>query len=210
MANMQVQVSNPVTTGTADNQAPVTALAGRQNDLLVTELHGKRYSANYRGNLYAANAVTLTIPVVASALVSVFTLWNPPASGINMEITRVDYAQVVTATVINGLGWYASSAALTAAGTFTTAGTPFSKNIKSNANNKGQFYTAYTHSGTPTLVDIIMGWGSTSGNQAGSLFKVYDGELILPPGIAMSLAMTTGAGTASAADVQVEWHEWPV
>lgn len=200
-------VQNPVTTGLADGSNQ-NFILGRNADLLVTEVHGKRYTANFRNNLFAANVNGVTIPVVASGLVSVFTLYNPPGSGVIMEITRLDYAQIVTATVIDALGWWASSATLTAAGTFTTQGTPFSKNIKAPVNNKGLFFSAYTHSGTPTLVDVITGWGSTAGNQSLPTFKVYDGELLLPPGIAMSLAMTTGAGTASAAVVQVEWSEW--
>lgn len=202
-------VQNPVTTNLPDG-SDQNFILGRQADLLVTEVHGKRYTANYRNNLFAANVNGVTIPVIASGLVSVFTLYNPPGSGVNMEITRLDYAQVVTAAVINALGFWASTAALTAAGTFTTAGTVFSKNIKNPPLNKGLFFSAYTHSGTPTLVDVITGFGATTANQTGPLFKVYDGEIILPPGIAMSLAMSTGAGTASAAVVQVEWSEWGV
>jgi len=202
-------VQAPSSTSAVDGSNPIQ-LFGKQADGIVSEYHGKYYTANYRGNKFFANVNGVTIPVIASGLVSVFTLWNPPGSGINMELIAVDYAQIVTATVIDALGWWFSTPALTAAGTFTTAGTVRSSIVRGNANNKGTFYSAYTHSGTPVLCDVITGWGSTAGNQSLPTFKTYDGRLILPPGIAMSLAMTTGAGTASAAVVQAEWMEVPV
>lgn len=211
MADISPKYGNPVTTGSGADAASDVAFMGKQKDLYVSEIHGRYYTPNYRGGLFAAFANGVTVPVIASALVSVFTLYNPPGSGVNMEVVRTRYGQIVTATVIDALAWWNSTAALSALGTFTTPGTVRSKIAGNNPANKGLFYSAYTHSGTPTIEELVGAWGSTSANEAGALVDViHDGGLIIPPGVAMSLAMTTGAGTAAAAVIQADWLEWPV
>ena len=182
--------------------------AGNQGELLVSELHGKHFSANYRGKMFVATAAAVTVPVIASSLVSVFTLWNPPASGVNMEIVETSLINVLATTVVDGVGWYFSTAALTAAGTFTTAGTTNPVNVGSGNASAGRFYSAYTHSGTPVLIDIIGGYGAATASSAVS--KFYDGRLILPPGIAMSVAMSTTASTGSGITLSAVWQESPV
>ena len=197
MAYTQVLVNPPAQSSNPDG-AEIFALGGKQGDALVSELHGKHFTANYRGKLFAATAAAVTLPVNAASLVSVFTLWNPPASGINMEIVEVSVVNVLATTVVDAVGWYFSTAALTAAGTFTTAGTTQPLNVGAGFTSAGRFYSAYTHSGTPVLVDIIGGYGAAT-DQTG-ITKFYDGRLILPPGIAMSVAMSTTASTGSPAN----------
>ena len=207
MAYTQVLVNPPAQSSNPDG-AEIFALGGKQGDALVSELHGKHFTANYRGKLFAATAAAVTLPVNAASLVSVFTLWNPPASGINMEIVEVSVVNVLATTVVDAVGWYFSTAALTAAGTFTTAGTTQPLNVGAGFTSAGRFYSAYTHSGTPVLVDIIGGYGAAT-DQTG-ITKFYDGRLILPPGIAMSVAMSTTASTGSGITLSASWQESPV
>ena len=207
MAYTQVLVNPPAQSSNPDG-AEIFALGGKQGDALVSELHGKHFTANYRGKLFAATAAAVTLPVNAASLVSVFTLWNPPASGINMEIVEVSVVNVLATTVVDAVGWYFSTAALTAAGTFTTAGTTQPLNVGAGFTSAGRFYSAYTHSGTPVLVDIIGGYGAAT-DQTG-ITKFYDGRLILPPGIAMSVAMSTTASTGSGITLSASWQESPI
>ena len=207
MAYTQVLVNPPAQSSNPDG-AEIFALGGKQGDALVSELHGKHYTANYRGKMFAATAAAVTLPVNAASLVSVFTLWNPPASGINMEIVEVSVVNVLATTVVDAVGWYFSTAALTAAGTFTTAGTTQPLNVGAGFTSAGRFYSAYTHSGTPVLVDIIGGYGAAT-DQTG-ITKFYDGRLILPPGIAMSVAMSTTASTGSGITLSASWQESPI
>lgn len=197
------------TTSNATGSTPF-APAGNQGDLLVSELHGKHFSANYRGKVFVATAAAVTVPAIAASLVSVFTLWNPPGSGVNMELIETTVVPVLATTVVDGIGWYFSTAALTAAGTFTTAGTPQPLNVGAGFISAGKFYSAYTHSGTPVLVDLIGGFGATTDAVSSMPQKFYDGRLILPPGIAMSIAMTTAAGTGSGLTLSASWQESPV
>ena len=192
----------------ADGSNPVQ-LFGKAGDAVVSELHGKYYTAAYRGKLFSANVSAVTVPQVASNLVSVFTLWNPPGSGVVMEIVETTVGQVLATTVVDTVGWYFSTAVLSAAGTFTTAGTVQNKLVGGFA-GAGKFYSAYTHSGTPVLIDIIGDFGAVTATATQGPTKLHDGKLILPPGIAMSVAMSTAAGTASGLAIQADWAEFPI
>jgi hypothetical protein len=140
--------------------------------------------------------------------VSVFTLYNPPGSGVNMEITSTLIAQTAATTVAEAFGWYYSSAVLTAKGSFGASGTLQSSMVGASTANKGQFYTAFTHSGTPVLCDIIGGFGATTNTGVGVNYKFYDGQLILPPGIAMSIAAQTAVQTGLS--LEARFCEWPI
>ncbi len=188
-------------------ETQLAALAHGQ--LAVAAVHGDFFEANYRGKAFTFNVTAVTVPVVASGLVSVFTLYNPPGSNVVAEITRTTIGQVLATTVVDAAGWYSSSAALTGLGTFTTLAQARSKRVQDPAANAVKPYSAYTHSGTPLREDIIGSFGATTDPSLSLPDKQYNGALILPPGIAMSVAMSTAAGTSSGLDVQADWVEWP-
>jgi hypothetical protein len=183
---------------------------GEHSQQLVADVHGKWFEANYRGKLFTYNVTGVTVPVVASGLVSVFTLYNPPGSGVIGEIVSSQLGQVLATTVVDTVGWYSSSVALTGLGTFTTIAQARSCNVQGSAANAIKPYSAYTHSGTPIREDIIMAFGATTDPSLALIEKQHDGRLILPQGIAMSVAMSTAAGTTSGLDIQATWAEWPV
>ncbi len=207
-ASVKGIVRNPtaatVSVGT-ESQLPLTAHGAMQ----TSDIHGKWFEANYRGKLFTANVTAQTVPVIASGLVSVFTLYNPAGSGIIAEIISTGISQVVAATVVDSVGWYSSTAAATAAGTFTTLGVPRSGQVQGANANSVRFYSAYTHSLTPTREDIICDVGASTNTTTAVIEKIYDGRLLLPAGIAMSVAMSTTAGSTSGLDIQATWAEWP-
>jgi hypothetical protein len=203
------QVSDPTVVSIADGAVPQFK-AGHDTERLVDELHGKFYTANYRGKIFEANGVQLTLPVVASNLASVFTLFNPPGSGVNAEIVDATVTQFLAATVVDQVGWYFSPVTSALAGTFTTLGTTNSGVVGANPANRVLFYSAYTHSGTPKLVDAIAGFGALTNVAPTPVAKLYDGRLILPPGVVMSIAMATAATGSSGVNLEARWCEWPV
>jgi hypothetical protein len=205
--NLVGNVSDATQMSQADGNTPPFT-SGRQGDLLTTELHGKAFIANYRGKLFEANVANVILPLTGATLVSVFTLYNPPTSGVNMELTSTLVANVAATTVVNTVGWYYSTATLTSKGGFATAGTVQSGMVGNSPGNKGQFCSAFTHSGTPVLCDIVAGYGATSNTGPGVAYKFYDGQLILPPGIAMSLALSTAVMTGLS--LEARWAEWPI
>lgn len=207
--NLVGNVADPTQTAQPDGNTP-PLLSGRQGEQLASEVHGKFYTGNYRGKLFSFNVTAVTIPAIANNLVSVFSLYNPPGSGVNAELVDTELGQVLATTVVDVAGWYYSNAAATAKGTFTTAGTPQSGIIGSGVAGKVIPYSAYTHAGTPVRIDIIGSFGATTDAGLSLPMKFYDGRIILPPGIAMSVAMSTAAGTASGLDISARWIEWPL
>lgn len=206
-------VLNPVTSNVPISGTPIPPAMGRQSERLASQARGKYGTAALNKGVYTFNVTAQTIPVIASGLVSVFSLWNPPSSGILAEMVDTELGQVLAATVVDTVGWYFSSGNLALAGTFTTKAvaltTYFSGRVGDTPNGLVVPYTAYTHSGTPVRADIIGAFGATTDVSGILPAKVYDGRLWIPPGTVMSVAMTTAAGTASGLDVSARWIEWP-
>jgi hypothetical protein len=190
--------------------AIIGQLGGMAGEGAVSEVRGKFAMANYNKLVYGFNVTAVTVPVVANNLVSVFTLWNPPASGIMGELVDTDIGQVLATTVVDAVGWYYSTGAKALAGTFTTLGTALSGQIGSNPQNAILPYSAYTHSGTPTRFDIICSFGAVTDAVVFGANKLYDGRILIPPGTAISVAMSTAAGTTSGLDISARWVEFPL
>ena len=201
---------NPLPSSSQPDGSQVYALAGKQGEALVSEVHGKFYTSNYRGGLFGFNVTAVTIPAIAATLVSVFSLWNPPSSGVNAELVDTEIGQVLATTVVDAVGWYYSSGSQALGGTFTTKGTALSGIIGNVAGNKVLPYSAYTHSGTPARVDIIGSFGAVTDAGLALPMKIYDGRIIIPPGTVISVAMSTAAGQASGLDISARWIEWPI
>jgi len=185
-------------------------LGGRAGEGIVSELRGKFFTAAYNNLMYNFNVTAVTVPVVANNLVSVFSLWNPPSSGIMAELVGIDIGQVLATTVVDAMGIYFSTGAKALAGTFTTLGTVQPAIIGGNPANKVLAYSAYTHSGTPVRVDIITSFGAVTDAVVFGPTKGYDGRRLIPPGCVISVAMSTAAGTTSGLDISADWIEWPL
>jgi hypothetical protein len=202
-------VYDPTVTVNPDGSFPSIA-TGHQSEQNVGDAHGKVYIANYRNKTFEAAVVNITVPVIANNLASVFALINPPNSGVNAELIDTTVSQWMVTAVVDTVGWYYSPVTKLFAGTFTTLVTPNNGTLGNAPPNKVLFYSAYTHSGTPSLIDAVGSFGAAGNVSPSVVTKFYDGRLILPPGNVMSIAMSTAAGTATGLNVEARWMEWPV
>ncbi len=194
-----------------DGSAAQIPIMGRSAEYLSALLHGDMFYSNLRRSVFRFAVSAVTVPVVASNLVSVFTLFNPPNSGVIGELIEAAVDQVVATTVVDVFGWFGSFGSVAAAGTFTTKGVALTNYFSGRLGETpgGQIipYSAYTHSGTPVLQDTIGSHGATT-NQIG-IRKNYRGQVLLMPGTALSLATSTAAGTATGLALSTTWAEWP-
>ena len=183
--------------------------SGKHGQLLVGVTGGDYYEINRDGKVFSAAAVTVTIPAIAATLVSVFSLYNPRNSGIVMELIDTQIDSVLATTVVNTYSWYFSADKNADTATFTTKGTAQSGAIDGGpAGNKGQFYSALTHVGTPVVWKPIgSNWAVTS-TAAGSIYKAFNGSAIIMPGTVISIAGSTAAGTTSGNSLSATWAEW--
>lgn len=177
----------------------------------VSELHGKFYKANYDGRVFSANVTAITLPVIAASLASKFALFNPSGSGVNLELIDFDLGQVLATTVVDTVGIYGQNGPVAAAATFTTLGTVLGgKLVDAASGGQARFYSALTHSGTPTRIALLGTFGAVTNPTDSGIHYEFDGRLIVPPGGLISVAMSTAAGTASGLDVGIRWAEWPI
>lgn len=206
-------VQNPAQLNTSDGQEGEMNI-GKQNEQLVSEIHGIQYTASLRGNLFKANRTAVTVPVIASGLVSVFSLYNPPNSGKVLELIDFDYGQLSATTVINVLGLYWQGAPVSGQATFTTPGV-FGTNVfggnPSRSGASGIFYSAVTHltGSTPVRIEILMSQNTTTALTSGPGHYEFKGKTVLFPGDLVSVAASTGAFTSSVTDLGLSWAEWP-
>lgn len=208
MALNQGVVGNPATTSNPDSSNPISGL-GRQGEQLASELHGKFYTACYRGNVFTTSVPasgSLTLPTTLATLASKFCLLNPSGSGKNFELIRLDYFINSATEVVNTLGMTKSTQVAAALGTLT-AGVVNNTNINGGLASQALFYVAATHTDTPVWYKSLLGVNATAVGYFQSRYE-FDGTVILPPGNCIDLVMSLGAQANSIPDLM--WAEWPI
>lgn len=194
------------------DQTEVSARFSKYNELYVALGRGPYGELTSRGKVFHAAVSAVTIPVNAATLVSVFGIYNPPGSGVDLELIECEVTQALATTVVDEFGLYAdTAAALSALATFTTQLTTITnRRIMDPAANLARVYSAVTHSGTPRRVACIGQDGAVTDGTGAARRKTFNGSLIIPPGILVSVAASTAAGTASGLNVDLEWAEIPI
>lgn len=186
-----------------------TARFGRQNDLMVSQLYGPYSEQASRQNVYFASNAAFTMPVNASSLATKFAVYNPVNSGVYLELIDADISPVLATTVVDAVGLYYSTVALSALATFTTQ-VAVQNAVLGGPTGKGQFWSVAVHSGTPVLAALLGGWAAVTDGSLGNIHYDFKGKVLIPPGVLASLAMTTAASTASGITAGISWVERPV
>lgn len=205
------QVISPVATNLGDGITQTQALIGKQGEALAADIHGQYYNAAVRGKVFKATSAAITLPVVAATLASLFSLYNPPGTGVMAEVISTEFGHSTATDVVDIIGWYTSTLALTALGTVGTsfvAGTNLFSGRVGDTAAPAVISGAFTHSGTPVRVEMVCTIGAvTDSIILPAVVKNHNGTLILPPGYVISLAASTAAFAAVA--VGATWAEWP-
>lgn len=208
--NVKGLVGPALAAGVADG-TQVLARFSREQQLIVAQDSGDFADSCSRGQVFTANQAAFTMPVSANNLVSKFALYNPPSSGVLLELIDADIATVLATTVVDAVALYFSTVALSALATFSTQaqGSVVAGNL-SGVSSKAQFYSALTHSGTPALAKLLGGWAAVTDAGLNDVHYEFDGRIMVPPGVIVSLAMTTAASTGSGITAALTWRERPL
>src|ERR1700675_4544342 len=77
-----------------------TQTFGKQADGLVSELHGRWYTAAYNGKSFFASTLVagVTLPVNTTTAAT-YLVYNPLGSGVNMELISLDVASLNSGTI---------------------------------------------------------------------------------------------------------------
>lgn len=187
-------------------------MSGQLGELISSPLHGRWYEATKAGVVFNAAAVAaITIPLNAAALVGTFTLINPLGSNHVLELIDADFGSVSATEVVSDVslafqltpGGVTGLSGLTAGTirpmTFGTSG-PASTSVCT-------YYTAATHTGTPTIIQPIFDVTATAVGIVSTHYD-FDGKIIIYPGTILDFVCITAALTNAVAALR--WAEWPV
>jgi hypothetical protein len=175
---------------------------------LADQLSGQFAERNYRGHVSSFSVAAVTVPVNANNLVSVCGIYNPPGSGKILEILETVITPATATTVVQAFVWVSSTVALSAAATFTTLGAARSCRMQDAPASVARVYTAVTHSGTPSVEDVIGGLNKVTSDLPPPI-KKHDGMLMIPPGVLASICTLTAASAAASTNLHFKWADVP-
>ena len=221
-------VVGPVIAG--DGAIPPGGLRiGRLGDAIVSELHGRFYEQNYRGNLFAAGlttvlsiaAATFAIATTGATATPILGVYNPPGSGKNLVILQAALNLIVTAATCTGPGplYWMVSTGNTAP--ITTAATPWNRSTLTQTGSVAKNVSGVALTGMTGTLAVLFGSALGTGPNANFSFvgtavgampsgnssvENFDGSLIVPPGAVLAL-MAGGTPVAIAAGGVLLWEE---
>lgn len=209
MPTNQIRV-NPPSANRSDGDL-ADALGGKQGEQILSELHGRYYIQGYRGNLFIAHAI-VTAPVIYSTAAGTGGpfVWNPPSSGINVELLAAGFGTTVVTTVAAALGITGASGQV-AVPTATTA-IDSSTNCKlGGAASRSTAYRVATpvNAGTFFFPFAQVHTGALTADTTGIQWVDLGGFLIVPPGSWASIAASATA-TTLVAQIGLLFGEVPV
>ena len=213
------RVLDPSNAGSSDG-LNVPFLAGRANEMLMAELHGKYFSQAYRGNVFIASSTTagVVLQISSTTAALVYSLWNPASSTKLMVPIVTLISWTATTAALGGIVWMATTNAGDAIGTAHPLVT-FAVTAVTNATlGSGKVArTRYSVSAdliaAPTVYRFT-GCSITPTTAATSVAPgwvwrdEWDGACIIPPGNAIHLMGTTAI--AIAANISTLFVEVPI
>jgi hypothetical protein len=211
---------------TVQDGATVNLRTSKGGDLIVSELHGRFYEQNYRGNLYgnAINALTAlsanTITLTATTT-PILGVWNPLSSGVNLVILQAALAAGINNTAATGPGAFVWATS-TGNAAISTGSVPFNHKTLTAAGSqaKGMAFIALTgltnnlvvQEGSdfpvPTIITTTA-VPTTVQTPTTPFVSNIDGAFIVPPGGVLALLNTVSTTTISVGG-RLMWEEVPV
>ena len=220
---------NPFRSGKSPGSA--LPVIGDERQLLVDTLHGKHYADALAGRVFSQSAspLGLAIPIyTATAIAGGMPIWNPPDSGVNVEVISVDCPRASGTADFGAIGFMAGKvgAISTASGLSAIAATQpvnglifggnSSKVVSSNAGTvtvTAGVATAPVNGVTGagwirTLFAINLEADTGTAHPTAAAHFDPDGSLIVPPGVLVYLACTKASVALIASSIV--WKEIPI
>ena len=223
-AQGQVGVQN-----NADGSTPIQGFRqGKQGDLIASELHGRYYEQNYRGNIFsggmsltAINAATFTTATLTASCTPIAGVWNPLNSGVNASIITAKLSVALTALQNTGAGPYVWAVSTGNSASLTNGLQPWKRNTLTQAGSMLKNLAGVALTGLTNPLGIVGASGVYGGNAynipslgtaAGfsttqtSSVEWLDGLFIVPPGGVLVLLATTTPVAHSVSSTLI-WEE---
>ena len=197
-----------VPTPSAPDGSNQPLLQGKANELVVTELRGKYAIANYRGKHFMTQGASAGVTIPVSTTTSgTFVVFNPPGSGIYMDLGKLNVGILNATTVVSSIAWGIITG-LTVAPTGVTAMASGSAALGSSGGaSLGVIYSAATLAAASTKFFDLFSVSATSGAFPNFNYD-HEGSLQVYPGSLVHLCGT--AAQSSASLVSMTWSEFPL
>jgi hypothetical protein len=213
---MGIEVNGKVGPGFAQDGSLVDPRMTKDLATVSQMLHGNYYETTYRGNVFTASTAAAGITLVALNVspltvntgIPIIGLWNPPGSGKNLVINKVNVGFISATASIGNIVWnYALNQTITS--------TPTANGAVSNFLGNGSAVAK-------VFVNAVM-TGSTVGIMLRPAFQVQfvtavneivdyaeqdiGGDIIVPPGAWIALANGVSNASAAVITASVTWEE---
>jgi hypothetical protein len=213
-----------------DGATGIAFRQGRNGDVVVSELHGRFFEQNLRGNLYSGpnatlvnvNAATFTTATLGATCTPILGVWNPSNSTVNLVMLQAVLGWTITALAATGGGPYAWTASA-GNGIPSTGVAPFSRSNLVSGGSQARNMSGSALTGLTNNLAIIAGSSLGGGSASNASFTAtaasmqtsmqgqvenIDGAFIIPPGGVLALLATT-TPVAHSALGGLLWEEVP-
>ena len=198
-------------------------LQGKQNEIIAAEIHGRHYTQGYRGNAYFAStaAAGVTVSIFSNTSFTGLAVWNPQGSGKNLSMIRTLWAQQTVGTAQAGMGYAwlvnAGSGLGTPISAFSTTGVIRGSTV---CGPPTQGASVVQNAVISATLGTAMTWGRFNGLTAstgaittqegiGMFTDVFDGDMIVPPGVFWAMTSAIASGV-TAWGLTAVWEEIPL
>lgn len=194
--------------------ADVEIRLDRQGGIVSADGRSRYAEGAGRGQAFAASTGTAGVaPGTALSTTPPLALWNPPNSGVNLEVLRARVAYVSGTIGLGVLCYAAVEGAQAGAPTGGTVLTPRSTKL-TGSSGQGKAFQGATLAATPTL---LLPFGTVepfvATDHLAPVQIVADelaGEIVVPPGSVLVLQEVGAAGSTPLFMFGLTWQEVPV
>lgn len=179
----------------AASSAETDLRSDKSGALSVSDAHARLMQATLDGEVYiGANlgGTPVTTQAGLSATTPALTLYNPVGSGVYLVLQTVT-VDITTAPAAAAGFMLAFNAANATAPSSTTAATVTNAIIGSTYSPAGQCYRIATLAAAPLAFRFIGGTTGAAAIGGVQLIDHVDGEVVIPPGVAISVQATSAA-----------------
>ena len=181
---------------------------GRSGELIVSQGHAHHKEAVTAGNVWiGANlgGTPVTTQAGLSATTPALTLYNPTGSGVNLVLQSITIDITTSPAAASGI-MLAYNLSNAAAPTLTTLANVTNALLTKNGQPIGQCARVSTLAAAPLACRFLGGVTGASAIGGLQLIDNMEGEIILPPGVAVSIQTTA----ALACLCSITWEEVPI
>lgn len=157
----------------------------------VGQVQPRHYEMAKRGNLYfAANQAAIASPAGLATASLNLTLYNPAGSGVDLVLLEI-LAQASAAPAAGSMVWLVGNLTATQAAPATATALAIRNAYLGGAAGKGLVYSTATLAAAPVVLFPLASVLAVSANPFWFLRYNVDGQVIVPPGIYISIQAST-------------------